>query len=258
MRTTAPAASSRPRGGAYADHLPVLQQQGPRRHPPGPVKLAVAGNGVLHRPLIELAIGLRPGPPDRRPLAPVEQPELDPGLVGHAAHQSVERIDLPDEMTLAQSADRRDCRTSRRSYRARWVSSSVRAPARAAAEAASQPAWPPPITITSNVLISRCIWRFSPRPTSRPPDFVSRETKLTSRGKNPERRRRAARPDPPARSAFRSLGDASRKCSAASSGAEVSRASCRCLCAPSPPPSRCRARDSAGSLPAVHRVSRHI
>ena len=31
----------------------------------------------------------------------------------------------------------------------RWVSSTVRAPARAAAEAASQPAWPPPITTTS-------------------------------------------------------------------------------------------------------------
>src|SRR5207248_8178234 len=31
-----------------------------------------------------------------------------------------------------------------------WVSSSVRAPARTAAAAASHPAWPPPITITSN------------------------------------------------------------------------------------------------------------
>ena len=30
-----------------------------------------------------------------------------------------------------------------------WVSSSVRAPSAAAAAAASQPAWPPPITITS-------------------------------------------------------------------------------------------------------------
>ena len=52
----------------------------------------------------------------------------------------------------------------------RWVSSSVRAPARAAAEAASQPAWPPPITITSNVLISRCI-RVSDRPNK--PSAVS-------------------------------------------------------------------------------------
>src|SRR5829696_6941364 len=31
----------------------------------------------------------------------------------------------------------------------RWVSSRVRAPSRAAAAAASQPAWPPPTTITS-------------------------------------------------------------------------------------------------------------
>ncbi len=31
----------------------------------------------------------------------------------------------------------------------RWVSSRVRAPKRAAAAAASQPAWPPPMTMTS-------------------------------------------------------------------------------------------------------------
>ena len=33
-----------------------------------------------------------------------------------------------------------------------WVTSAVRAPRRAAADAASQPAWPPPITMTSNDL----------------------------------------------------------------------------------------------------------
>src|SRR5213595_1727659 len=32
----------------------------------------------------------------------------------------------------------------------RWVTSAVAAPMRAAAVAASQPAWPPPITMTSN------------------------------------------------------------------------------------------------------------
>ena len=32
----------------------------------------------------------------------------------------------------------------------RWVSNSVFAPARAEIAAASQPAWPPPITMTSN------------------------------------------------------------------------------------------------------------
>jgi len=31
-----------------------------------------------------------------------------------------------------------------------WVSRTVRAPARAEAAAASQPAWPPPMTTTSN------------------------------------------------------------------------------------------------------------
>src|SRR5262245_52366147 len=34
----------------------------------------------------------------------------------------------------------------------RWVIKAVRAPMRAAAAAASQPAWPPPITTTSNRL----------------------------------------------------------------------------------------------------------
>jgi hypothetical protein len=33
-----------------------------------------------------------------------------------------------------------------------WVTRAVRAPIRAAADAASQPAWPPPITITSKPL----------------------------------------------------------------------------------------------------------
>jgi hypothetical protein len=33
-----------------------------------------------------------------------------------------------------------------------WVTSAVSAPMRAAAEAASQPAWPPPMTMTSNPL----------------------------------------------------------------------------------------------------------
>ena len=34
-----------------------------------------------------------------------------------------------------------------------WVTSAVRAPRRAAAAAASQPAWPPPMTMTSKPLL---------------------------------------------------------------------------------------------------------
>ena len=47
------------------------------------------------------------GPRTAGPLAPVEDAELDAGLVRDAAHQPVERIDLADEMALAEAADRR-------------------------------------------------------------------------------------------------------------------------------------------------------
>jgi hypothetical protein len=42
----------------------------------------------------------------------------------------------------------------------RWVTSAVVAPMRAAAVAASQPAWPPPITMTSNELHMDFMARF--------------------------------------------------------------------------------------------------
>jgi hypothetical protein len=59
----------------------------------------------LHRGGIELAVGLGPGAADRGTLAAVEHAELDPAGIGHAAHQAVERIDLADQMTLAETAD---------------------------------------------------------------------------------------------------------------------------------------------------------
>ena len=40
-------------------------------------------------------------------LAPVEHPEVDPRLVDGAAHDAVERVDLPHEVALADAADRR-------------------------------------------------------------------------------------------------------------------------------------------------------
>ena len=56
---------------------------------------------------VELAVGLRARPAHRRTLAAVEHAELDAGLVGDAAHQAVERIDLAHQMALAEPADRR-------------------------------------------------------------------------------------------------------------------------------------------------------
>ena len=49
----------------------------------------------------------------------------------------------------------RDCTTSRRSVSSLCVSNRVLAPKRADAAAASQPAWPPPITMTSQVFDQR-------------------------------------------------------------------------------------------------------
>ena len=61
----------------------------------------------LHRFAVELPVDLRAGSPDGRTLRPVEHPELDAGLVGHASHDAVEGIDLPDEVALAKTADGR-------------------------------------------------------------------------------------------------------------------------------------------------------
>jgi hypothetical protein len=60
---------------------------------------------VLHGLLVELAIRLGTWPPNRWALAAVQQPELNAGSIGHAAHHTVQRVDFPNEMPLPQSAD---------------------------------------------------------------------------------------------------------------------------------------------------------
>ena len=61
----------------------------------------------LHGGGIEFSIGLGPWPPDRGTLAPVEHAELDATGIGHPPHQTIEGIDLADEMTLAETTDGR-------------------------------------------------------------------------------------------------------------------------------------------------------
>ncbi len=63
------------------------------------------GNRRLHGLAVKLAVGLGAGTLHRRPLALIEDAELDAGLVGHAAHEAVERVDLAHEMAFAQAAD---------------------------------------------------------------------------------------------------------------------------------------------------------
>ncbi|AUW45057.1 hypothetical protein CUJ84_Chr004755 [Rhizobium leguminosarum] len=56
---------------------------------------------------IKLSIGLRPRSSDSRALLLVEHPELNACNIGDATHQAIHRIDLPNQMALAQPANRR-------------------------------------------------------------------------------------------------------------------------------------------------------
>ena len=60
-----------------------------------------------HGPPVERAVGLRPRPLDGRPLAAIEDAELDAGGVRGARHDPVQRVDLAHQMALADAADRR-------------------------------------------------------------------------------------------------------------------------------------------------------
>ncbi|MCL4169800.1 UNVERIFIED_CONTAM: hypothetical protein GTU68_061651 [Idotea baltica] len=64
------------------------------------------GDFLLHGLPIEFPVGLCPGPSHGRPLAAVQHAELDAAPVRDPSHQTVERIDLPNQVTLPQSADR--------------------------------------------------------------------------------------------------------------------------------------------------------
>ena len=61
----------------------------------------------LHRLPVKLAVGLGAGALHRRALAAVQHAELDAGRVGDPAHQAVERVDLADQMALAEPANGR-------------------------------------------------------------------------------------------------------------------------------------------------------
>ncbi len=62
---------------------------------------------ALHGGGVELAVGLGAGAAHRGAFAAVQNAELDAALVGDAAHQAVQCIDLPHQMALAEPADRR-------------------------------------------------------------------------------------------------------------------------------------------------------
>ncbi len=60
----------------------------------------------LHRCRVELAIGLGTRATHRRSLAAIEHAELDAGDVRDPAHQAIQRIDLTNQMALAETPDR--------------------------------------------------------------------------------------------------------------------------------------------------------
>jgi hypothetical protein len=57
--------------------------------------------------LIELSISLRARPPNSWPLRPVQQSELNSGFIRRAPHNTVKRIDLPNQVTFPQPTDGR-------------------------------------------------------------------------------------------------------------------------------------------------------
>ena len=69
------------------------------------VQVGLGSDRSLHGVAIELAIRLGARAADGRALAAVKHPELNAGLVGNASHQTVQRIDLANEVALAKTAD---------------------------------------------------------------------------------------------------------------------------------------------------------
>ncbi|MGY4283243.1 hypothetical protein ACVWXO_002463 [Bradyrhizobium sp. LM2.7] len=62
-------------------------------------------NGSLHRGGVELPIGLGARSANCRTLAAVKNAELDAAGIRNPAHQTVERIDLANQMALAETAN---------------------------------------------------------------------------------------------------------------------------------------------------------
>ena len=104
-----------------------------------------------------------------------------PGLVDRDRHRAAERVDLLDEMPLADAADRRVARHLAQRFDVVREHERPR-PMRAAASAASLPAWPPPTTMTSylvpNIMISLMFYLLLLRGGDRGRSVIIRQTRL--------------------------------------------------------------------------------
>ena len=85
---------------------PFVDQQG-RGRARDDGQIGLGCDRSLHGLPIELAVCLGAGTAHGRALGAVEQAELDAGLIGHPAHQPVQRIDLAHQMAFAKPADGR-------------------------------------------------------------------------------------------------------------------------------------------------------
>jgi hypothetical protein len=104
VRTTASARSFQAIGQADATHRVAFHQK--------IVGLALdhfqtgrfADRG-LNGGRVELPIGLGAGPMHRRTFAPVQDPKLNAAAIGGSTHQTIQGVDLTNQMTLAEPAD---------------------------------------------------------------------------------------------------------------------------------------------------------
>ena len=106
VRTTAPVARIRPSARRTAETRPSERDRS-SASPSITRQIRRFEDRALHGGGVELAIGLGAGAAHRRALAAVQDAKLDAALVGDAAHQAVEGVDLADQMALAEPADRR-------------------------------------------------------------------------------------------------------------------------------------------------------
>ena len=80
------------------------QARGGRKNP---FNVGVLPNNLPDPLAVRSLVGLGPRRPDRRPSTSVEKLELNSGRIDRAAHEPAQCVDLPNEVPLGGSSDRR-------------------------------------------------------------------------------------------------------------------------------------------------------
>jgi len=90
--------------GAHAGHAVALKQQVVHRLLEQ-IEIGLVFEPLADRLLVQHAVGLGTGGPHRRPLAGIEDAELDARLVGGQGHGATQGIHFLDQMAFADAAD---------------------------------------------------------------------------------------------------------------------------------------------------------